>query len=80
MIGNILKKIFGTKNDREVKRIRKIVAAINSLEPDFEKLTDEQLKEKTAIFKERLAKGETLDDIMVEAFATVREASKRYLV
>ncbi len=79
MIGNILKKIFGTKNDREVKRIRKIVAAINSLEPDFEKLTDEQLKEKTAIFKERLAKGETLDDIMVEAFATVREASKRVL-
>ena len=79
MIGNILKKIFGTKNDREVKRIRKIVAAINSLEPDFEKLTDEQLKEKTAIFKERLAKGETLDDIMVEAFATVREASKRIL-
>ena len=46
MIGNIFKKIFGTKNDREVKRIRKIVAAINSLEPDFEKLTDEQLREK----------------------------------
>ena len=79
MIGNIFKKIFGTKNDREVKRIRKIVAAINSSEPDFEKLTDEQLREKTAIFKERLAKGETLDDIMVEAFATVREASKRVL-
>lgn len=79
MIGNIFKKIFGTKNDREVKRIRKIVAAINSLEPDFEKLTDEQLREKTAIFKERLAQGETLDDIMVEAFATVREASKRVL-
>ncbi len=79
MIGDIFKKIFGTKNDREVKRIRKIVAAINSLEPDFEKLTDEQLKEKTVIFKERLAKGETLDDIMVEAFATVREASKRVL-
>lgn len=79
MIGDIFKKIFGTKNDREVKRIRKIVAAINSLEPDFEKLTDEQLREKTAIFKERLAQGETLDDIMVEAFATVREASKRVL-
>ena len=79
MIGNIFKKIFGTKNDREVKRIRKIVAAINSSEPDFEKLTDEQLREKTAIFKERLAKGETLDDIMVEASATVREASKRVL-
>lgn len=79
MIGNIFKKIFGTKNDREIKRIKKIVAAINSLEPDFEKLTDEQLKEKTAIFKERLSQGETLDDIMVEAFATVREASKRVL-
>lgn len=79
MIENIFKKIFGTKNDREVKRIRKIVAAINSLEPDFEKLTDDQLREKTGIFKERLAKGETLDDIMVEAFATVREASKRIL-
>lgn len=77
MIGDIFKKIFGTKNDREVKRIRKIVDAINALEPDFEKLTDEQLKEKTVIFKERLSKGETLDDILVEAFATVREASKR---
>ena len=79
MIGNIFKKIFGTKNDREVKRIKKIVNAINELEPDFEKLTDEQLKEKTVIFRERLAKGETLDDILVEAFATVREASKRTL-
>lgn len=79
MIGDIFKKIFGTKNDREVKRIKKIVDAINALEPDYEKLTDEQLKEKTVIFKERLAKGETLDDILVEAFATVREASKRTL-
>ncbi len=79
MIGDIFKKIFGTKNDREVRRIKKIVDAINALEPDYEKLTDEQLKEKTVIFKERLAKGETLDDILVEAFATVREASKRTL-
>lgn len=79
MIGDIFKRIFGTKNDREIKRIKKIVDAINALEPDYEKLTDEQLKEKTAIFKERLSKGETLDDILVEAFATVREASKRTL-
>lgn len=79
MIGEIFKKIFGTKNDREIKRIRKIVDAINQLEPDFQKLTDEQLREKTAYFKERLAKGETLDDILPEAFATVREASKRVL-
>ena len=77
MIGDILKKIFGTKNDREINRIKKIVAAINSLEPEYEKLTNEDLKAKTVIFKERLAKGETLDDILVEAFATVREASKR---
>ncbi|WP_410207865.1 preprotein translocase subunit SecA [Fusobacterium sp.] len=79
MIRDIFKKFFGTKNDREIKRIKKIVDAINALEPDYEKLTDEQLKEKTAIFKERLSKGETLDDILVEAFATVREASKRTL-
>ena len=79
MIGDLLKKIFGTKNDREVKRIRKIVDVINQLEPDFEKLTDEQLRAKTAYFKERLAKGETLDDILPEAFATVRETSKRVL-
>lgn len=79
MIGEIFKKIFGTKNDREIKRIRKIVDAINQLEPDFQKLTDEQLREKTAYFKERLVKGETLDDILPEAFATVREASKRVL-
>ena len=79
MIGDLLKKIFGTKNDREIKRIRKIVDVINQLEPDFEKLTDEQLKAKTAYFKERLAKGETLNDILPEAFATVRETSKRVL-
>lgn len=79
MVGNLLKKLFGTKNDREVKRIRKIVAEINGLEPDMEKLTDEQLKGKTAEFRERISQGETLDDILVEAFAVVREASKRVL-
>ncbi|WP_300359273.1 preprotein translocase subunit SecA [Fusobacterium sp.] len=75
----LLKAIFGTKNDREVKRMRKTVAKINALEPDFEKLSDEELKGKTEEFKKRIANGETLDDILVEAFATVREASKRVL-
>ena len=79
MIGGLLKKIFGTKNDREVKALRKIVDQINALEPEYEKLSDEDLRHKTDIFKERLANGETLDDILVEAFATVREASKRVL-
>ena len=79
MISSLLKKIFGTKNDREVKNLRKIVAKINDLEPEYEKLSDEELKNKTNIFKERLANGETLDDILVEAFTTVREASKRVL-
>ena len=79
MISSLLKKIFGTKNDREVKNLRKIVAKINDLEPEYEKLSDEELKNKTNIFKERLANGETLADILVEAFATVREASKRVL-
>ena len=79
MISSLLKKIFGTKNDREIKSLTKIVAKINDLEPEYEKLSDEELKNKTNIFKERLANGETLDDILVEAFATVREASKRVL-
>lgn len=77
MIGSILKKVFGTKNDREVKRIRKIVDKINALEPTIEKLSDAELKAKTLEFKARLQNGETLDDILVEAFAVVREASKR---
>ena len=76
MISNLLKSIFGTKNDREVKALRKIVEKINALEPDYEKLTDDELKNQTNLFKERLANGETLDDILIEAFATVREASK----
>ena len=79
MIGGLLKKIFGTKNDREVKALTKIVDQINALEPEYEKLSDEDLRHKTDIFKERLANGETLDDILIEAFATVREASKRVL-
>ena len=79
MIGGLLKKIFGTKNDREIKALTKEVEEINALESEYEKLSDEELKNKTNIFKERLQNGETLDDILVEAFATVREASKRVL-
>lgn len=75
----LLKAIFGTKNDREVKRMRKTVEKINALEPQYEKLSDEELKGKTEEFKKRLAEGETLDDILVEAFAVVREGSKRVL-
>ena len=75
----LLKAIFGTKNDREVKRMRKTVAKINFLEPEYEKLSDEELRGKTEEFKKRLTNGETLDDILVEAFAVVREGSKRVL-
>ncbi len=79
MIGSMIKKIFGSKNDRELKRIQPIVDKINSLEADFKKLTDEQLQAKTLEFRERLEKGETLDDLLPEAFATVREVSIRVL-
>ena len=79
MISGLLKKIFGTKNDREIKALTKEVEKINALESEYEKLSDEDLQNKTNIFKERLQNGETLDDILAEAFATVREASKRVL-
>ena len=72
-------RIFGTHSARELKRIMPIVDKIESLRPQMQKLTDEELKGKTREFKERLGKGETLDDILPEAFATVREAAKRVL-
>ena len=72
-------RIFGTHSARELKRIMPIVDKIESLRPDMQKLTDEELKGKTREFKERLGKGETLDDILPEAFAAVREAAKRVL-
>ena len=75
----LITKIFGTHSEHELKRVYPIVDKIEALEPEYEKLTDEELKENTVKFKERLANGETLDDILVEAFATVREASKRVL-
>jgi len=77
MISSILKKIFGTKHDREMKKLRPMVSAINELEPKIKKLSDAQLRAKTAEFKEKLEKGATLDDILIEAFACVREASAR---
>ena len=75
----LISKIFGTHSERELKLIYPIVDRIEALEPDMEKLTDEQLREKTDEFKRRLAAGETLDDLMVEAYAVVREAAKRVL-
>jgi len=77
MVSGILKKIFGTKNDREIKRLLPIVEHINSLELQISALSDNQLKDKTIEFKKRFELGETLDEILPEAFATVREVSKR---
>jgi preprotein translocase subunit SecA len=76
---SIIKKIFGDQNEKYLKKIKPIVEKINSLEKDFTKIPTERLKEKTSEFKERLKKGETLDDILPEAFALVREAAKRTL-
>ena len=73
----LFSKIFGDYSEKEVKKIKHYVTEINELEPSIEKLSDSELKEKTNEFKERLKNGETLDDILVEAFAVVREASKR---
>ena len=75
----IITKLFGTHSEHEVKRITPLVDQIEALEPEYEKLSNEQLAHKTVEFKERLANGETLDDLLVEAFATVREAAKRTL-
>ncbi|MGI1669129.1 MAG: preprotein translocase subunit SecA [Neptuniibacter sp.] len=79
MLTGLFKKVFGSKNDRELKRMSKVVKTINALEDDLEKLTDEQLKQKTVEYRQRLSEGEALDKILPEAFATVREASKRVM-
>ncbi len=79
MIGNILKKIVGSKNDRELKRLQQAVEQINTLEPEIKELSDSALVEKTVEFRARLQKGETLDDLLAEAFAVVREAAIRVL-
>jgi len=77
MISGLLKKIFGSRNDRLIRQYSQTVRAINALEPEISALSDEQLRAKTAEFKERVANGEPLDSILPEAFAVVREAGKR---
>ncbi|RYG14692.1 MAG: preprotein translocase subunit SecA [Burkholderiales bacterium] len=79
MATNILTKIFGSRNDRLLKQYRKTVERINALEPQFEKLSDDELRGKTTEFKDRVARGEELDALLPEAFAVVREGSKRVM-
>src|SRR5208283_2764449 len=79
MIDNLLAKIFGTKTEREIKAIRPTVAAINDLEAGLQKLSDTDLAAQTITFKERLDQGAKLDDLLIEAFALVREAGRRTL-
>ena len=79
MLGALAKKIFGSANDRRLKAYRPKVAAINALEPELEALSDDELRARTESFRAELAAGKTLDDILVPAFATVREAAKRTL-
>jgi preprotein translocase subunit SecA len=79
MIETALAKVFGTKHDRQIKRIQPMIAAMNDLEPQFQKLTDIELAAKTVDFKQRLANGAPLDEILIEAFAVCREAGRRVL-
>ena len=79
MVGKLLTKVFGSKNDRMIKQYRKIVRKINELEPTVEPLSDAELAARTVEFKERFAQGETLDQLLPEAFAVVREAARRVL-
>lgn len=79
MFAPLLRVLFGSKNDREVKRMRRAVRAINALEEQMVALTDEQLRAKTEEFRGRLGKGETLDQLLPEAFAVAREAGKRVM-
>lgn len=79
MINAVLTKIFGTAHAREMKRLGPVIAQINSLEPRYQAMSDSELQNQTVLFKERLAKGETLDQILPEAFAVCREASSRVL-
>lgn len=79
MFVSFIQKIFGSANERTIKKLKPQIEAINALEPDLQKLSDTELKARTEWFKERLAKGEPLDNLLEEAFATVREASKRIM-
>src|SRR6476469_4068260 len=79
MLGQVLAKVIGTQNEREIKRLRPLVGEIGALEPSIKALSDDQLRGKTVEFRTRLANGETLDDLLPEAFAVVREAGKRVM-
>src|ERR1043165_5721065 len=79
MLDTLLAKVVGTQNERELKRLRPVVASVNALEPTVKALSDDQLRAKTAEFKQRVANGETLDELMPDAFAVVREAGRRVL-
>lgn len=76
---NVFSRVIGTKNERELKRLQPLVAQINELEPALQKLSDPDLRAKTGEFRERLERGATLDEILPEAFATVREVARRVL-
>ncbi|MEO5896392.1 MAG: preprotein translocase subunit SecA, partial [Vicinamibacterales bacterium] len=79
MVNTLLAKVIGTQNERDLKKIRPTVVEISAKEPEIAKLSDTQLREKTDYFRQRLAAGETLDDLLPEAFAVVREAGRRVL-
>ena len=79
MIGSLIKKIVGSKNERELRRIQPLVEKINQLEPEISPLSDDQLRAKTTLFKERIERGESIEEILPEAFAVVRETAKRTL-
>src|SRR5690606_8147516 len=79
MIGSLIRKVVGSKNERELKRMRPVVDRINALEASVVPLSDQALAGKTVEFRQRFAQGETLDDLLPEAFAVVREAGKRVL-
>src|SRR4051794_30686364 len=79
IVDAVLAKIFGTKNEREIKEMLPMVAAIGELEPEMQALSDIDLAAKTIEFKEQLSRGATLDDILIPAFAVVREAGRRFL-
>ena len=77
MVGSLIKKIFGSKSSRDVKRLMPLVRKINELEVQYQQLSEEQLLAKTQEFKNRFANGETLDDLLCEAYATVKNACRR---
>src|SRR5437868_3830908 len=79
MLGAVARKLFGSANDRRIRGYQPRINAINALEPELSKLSDEELRARTVDFRKQLAEGKTLDDILVPAFATVREAGKRVL-